>query len=298
VQDTVIWRFSDGKAGHDRQSQGLVHALRRRTPVAEYVFTVDPGRRVLGWWLRGCYPPAEHLPRPDLLIGAGHATHLHLLAARRCCGGRAVVLMKPSLPCRWFDLCLVPEHDQARPAANVLLTQGVLNTIQPGGEHRSDSGLIVVGGLSQHYRWDNAAVLEQIRTLLARRPLAHWRLATSRRTPTALLESAQRLEGVECFGVDPERPDRLPAQLAQAGEVWVTEDSVSMIFEALSSGARVGLLAVPRARANRVTAGVDRLISRCQVGAPGQWQALAGQTLLNEAARCADWIQERWLNVH
>ena len=38
------------------------------------------------------------LPTPDIVLGAGHRTHLSLLAARRVHRGKAVVLMRPSLP--------------------------------------------------------------------------------------------------------------------------------------------------------------------------------------------------------
>jgi len=296
VQETVIWRFSDGRAGHDRQSLGLLNALREQRPVAEYVVAVAAGYQPFRWWLQRVYPPGDVLPSPALLVGAGHASHAHLLAARRARGGRSVVLMKPSLPRQLFDLCLVPEHDGVCESANTLVTQGVLNTVRNAGEHRIDTGLIVVGGPSRHYHWNDAELLAQLRQLLLEHPLADWRLTTSPRTPAALLGALADLPGVDCRFYDDSKPDWLPEQLALAGEVWVTEDSVSMLYEALSSGARVGVLPVPRQRPNRITAGVDRLISRCQVGVPGAWQAVAGSKL-NEAARCAHWIDEQWLSA-
>jgi len=48
--------------------------------------------------------------------------------------------------------------------------------------------------------------------------------------------------------------------LAGSAYVWVTEDSVSMVYEALSSGAKVGLLPVPRkTKTSRVIRGLDSL---------------------------------------
>ena len=35
-QAQVVWRFSDGKPGHDNQSLGLVDALQRRIPIDIY----------------------------------------------------------------------------------------------------------------------------------------------------------------------------------------------------------------------------------------------------------------------
>ena len=47
--------------------------------------------------------------------------------------------------------------------------------------------------------------------------------------------------------------DWLPARLSEAGEVWVSEDSVSMIYEVLTAGAQLGLLKVQRGKENRIT---------------------------------------------
>jgi hypothetical protein len=158
--------------------------------------------------------------------------------------------------------------------------------------------LIVVGGPSRHFRWDDASVIEQIEQLQLQRPKARWWLTTSRRTPRELTERLRRLRGPVFTGCADTSPDWLPARLADAGEVWVTRDSVSMIYEALSSGARVGLLDVADAGHSRVAAAIDKLVDAGWVAAPGQWRLAAGpEQPLDEAARCADWMVRRWLNA-
>jgi mitochondrial fission protein ELM1 len=297
---TVIWRFSDGKAGHDRQSIGLVNALADRVAVASYEIPVASGYSAFRCWLTGRYRPGDGLPSPHLLIGAGHATHLHLLAARRSHGGRSVVLMTPTLPCAWFDLCMVPQHDGVAPAPNVVTTRGVLTDVRWSNAHDSDIGLIVIGGPSRHFRWDNARIIEQVEHLRRQRPKARWWLTTSRRTPAELVDRLCQQTGLVCLPASETSSDWLPARLAEAGEAWVTRDSVSMIYEALSSGARVGLLDVVARGRNRVSAAIDRLVDDGWVTAPGQWEVMApGPELpLSEAARCADWIVQQWLNVN
>ncbi len=83
----------------------------------------------------------------------------------------------------------------------------------------------------------------QIGALLARKPDVHWTLTTSRRTPVDFLAQLDvdrpQLTVVPCAQTG---PDWLPEQLARAAQVWVTQDSVSMIYEALTAGAAVGLL--------------------------------------------------------
>jgi mitochondrial fission protein ELM1 len=290
----VLWRFSDGKPGHDAQSLGLVQALQARCEIEVHELPVAKRFTALGAWLTGRYPAGRTLPRPDLLLGAGHATHGQLLAARRACGGRAVVLMQPSLPNALFDLCLIPEHDHPRSAANVLVTTGVLNTQQASRNPSGDYGLILLGGPSPHYRWKDHKLLAQIDALLAARPQLDWRVLGSRRTPQSFMTLLAERKGVMLL--PPDSP--VSGTLAAAAEVRVSEDSVSMVYESLTRGTPTGLLAVTRRAASRVTAGVDALVARGWVAAPGDWQTPPVPPPLDEAGRCADWIVEQWLNVN
>ncbi|MFN3595388.1 MAG: ELM1/GtrOC1 family putative glycosyltransferase, partial [Thiobacillaceae bacterium] len=112
----TLWRLIDGKPGHEKQSLGLAQALQRLAAARWYDVRVHGTafasvRAALQWALRR-FPAGHGLPAPDLILAAGHATHLPALAARRAYGGRIVVLMRPSLPLALFDLCLIPAHDQ------------------------------------------------------------------------------------------------------------------------------------------------------------------------------------------
>lgn len=233
------------------------------------------------------------------MLGAGHATHLHLLAARRRFGGQCVVLMKPSLPRGCFDLCIVPEHDGAWTRANQLITRGVLNTVRWSDGHDDDVGLVVIGGPSRHYHWDDDMLLQQLRQLVGTRPKRRWWISSSPRTPAALSQRlAAALPGAEFVPFGQAPAEWLEQHMAEAGEVWVSEDSVSMVYEALGSGARVGLLKVRRRGSSRVTHAVDQLVKNNWVGAPGKMQLANGPGReLNEADRCAQWIDEQWLNA-
>ena len=301
----VVWRLSDGKPGHDNQSRGLIRALGRLTALECHELNGrDAGRRHLWPTIAAWFRPRQDLPDPALLIGAGHATHLPMLAARMARGGRAVVLMKPSLPLCWFDLCLIPEHDRPPLRDNVLLTQGVLNTVRASDCAKPGIGLILVGGPSSHHRWDGPALVRMVRAILDADPMVAWRIADSRRTPACtrdLLRAISLSTGASlsigavpnCDWVPHEEtgPEWLSTALAEAGTVWVTEDSVSMLYEALSAGAATGLLPVPRCRSSRPSRGVDALLASGQVTAFERWAegaALPRSAVpLNEAERCA-----------
>jgi len=278
VESGVVWRFSDAKAGHDSQSLGLLDALKRRLALVSYDIPVAPGAAMD--WIRGRFPDASLLPDPWLLIGAGHSTHLPLLAARRARGGQAVVLMTPDLPKRWFDLCVIPEHDCPRPAPNVLTTRGSLNRMQAvandAGSRTDRRGLLMIGGPSRHYHWDHQQVVEQLAGVIRYSPVHHWVLSTSRRTPPGFAERVRdRLFNRNLkltIHSWRDTPDPwLAVQLQRACCTWVTEDSVSMIYEALTAAIPVGLLSVPPRRQDRIVRGVQALVASGNVIRFDRW---------------------------
>ena len=302
ARTVVVWVFRDGKAGHDNQARGLIEALQRLTPLDVHDVPQPSLGRLLGDALTGRFCAGQALPDPDLLIGAGHATHLPLLCARLARGGYSIILMKPSLPRAWFDLCVIPRHDGVEPAPNVLITDGVLNAMQAAAGKDPRQGLILIGGPSAHHAWSEPELIAQLRVILARDNGMQWRIAGSRRTPAPTLPLLRALEGPQVKFVPHEDTDAtwLPAQLARAATVWVTEDSVSMIYEALTAGAATGLLAVPRRRADRVTRAIDALIKTERVTPFAAWQethALRVPETFNEAARVAAWVERTWLRA-
>ena len=128
--------------------------------------------------------------------------------------------------------------------------------------------------------------------------VAEWTLTTSRRTPPSFLEKLKTasLPG-QMIPVEQTDSDWLPMQLQTAGTVWVTNESVSMICEALTSGAAVGILRLDKHRDSRVTRGIESMIGRGLVTPFEKW--LSSGTLsrpsktLDEASRCADLIIAR-----
>ena len=289
----IIWIVSDGKPGHVNQSLGLAEALARATPTAIHRLPAMPAWRAwLGWLLKRV--PGGTFPKPDLIIGAGHATHLTLLALQRAHGGRSVVLMKPSLPRRCFDLCILPRHDGVAEDAHTLATAGALNRIQPAAARDAGHGLILLGGTSPHFEWDSDAIQVQIKGILARTPDIQWTLTTSRRTPADFLDALQASPNLTVISHTATPPDWLPAQLARSGTVWVTPDSVSMVFEALTAGADVGVFDLPVNPKSRVGRAIAQLADAQRITRFTHWCA-HGELHPNlhplaEADRCAVWI--------
>ena len=292
----TLWILGDGKPGHENQSLGLAEAIGRRTSVEIHRISLAGNRGILGR-VRAALAASAGFPKPDLILAAGHATHGALWWLSRKHSARSVVLMKPSIPIGWFTWCVAPDHDfpegSSRP--NLILTRGALNRVNPCEGERSGK-LILIGGPSKIHGWDGGAILEMLSQATDR---GGWELSDSRRTPEGFLDEARaKLPGVNVISHRDTPPDWVPGKLARAKEVWVTEDSVSMIYEALSGGAKVGLLPVPRLVGDsRVLRGLDRLVADGFVTPFERWRETeriaAPLELLREADRCAGILLER-----
>lgn len=294
----AIWCFTDGKTGHKNQIQGLINALVRRTSLTSHTIEIPISTFHFLYFLFSgkLYRQLSSLPAPNYLLAAGRTTQLPMLLARRWFGGKCILLMRPYWPTKWFDMLIIPRHDNPQTEVNIFVTDGAINMVTPSVNHNQEQGIILVGGPSKHYLWDSATIIQQIATLVNDTPKICWTVVNSRRTPEDF--SAQ----LEVFLVQLEFVDYrqtnqswLPQQLASAGQIWVSPDSVSMLYEALSSGANVACLELKEKDANnRVVKGINDMIDRRIITSFSQWQKTRCLTLishpLNEAQRAADWI--------
>lgn len=295
----VVRIINDGKPGHVNQSMGLVKAMQRLRPDLQYeVISPLSFRESLQAGVFKSYRHADiHQERPCLLIGAGHKTHLTLLALKAYFNVPALVLMTPSLPLSWFDLCLIPEHDSPPNKPNILVTQGALNLMQPNTKSAA-TGMLLIGGPSKHHAWDERQVLTQIQTI-ASNARVEWSLTSSRRTPPSTELALKALFGDRFKSCHEVATDWLPSLLSTTERCWVTEDSVSMVYEALTAGCAVGTLSVPKKRENRLTLGLQKLEEKGIITSFEQWSGgdlPLPSVQFNEAERCANMILSRgWI---
>ena len=267
----TVWLISDEKKGHENQSLGLVQALGQHasiTPVRLSIKNIPARWHDLIWTSTRLRQALKSYPQPDLIIGAGSRTHVPMLACKRATKAPTIVLMAPAHGfSHYFDRCIVPQHDQRR-GSRIIPTLGALNTVVSAAQRRPDSGLILIGGPSKHHGWDAIALQQQIEHILIADPKTRWMLTNSRRTPEASIQAIEAAFGsqVKIQRVNDCAPGWLAQQLSSVEKCWVTEDSVSMIYEALSGGARVGILPVPRKRSKaRILRGLEALITSQRV---------------------------------
>lgn len=305
----TVWLFKDGKPGHESQIDGLVTALNKVHRLRVHSLRIGDGFCLFLLKLK-CFSsklwPWADQPPPDLLIGAGHKTHLWLLLARVRFGGKSIVLMRPSLPSILFDLLLVPAHDcgglgKLSTRSNVWVTNGVLNKVQYSNDSLLNRGLILVGGPSKHFHWEDASVLKQIIALVEANPEIQWELSSSRRTTPDIEQHLNALSypNFQFTAFADTDPSWVQTRMKIASRIWVTADSVSMLYEALTSGGEVGLIVLKALREkSRICTCVQSLIEGSSVLLDPNLDSkvLQSHQYLNEAERCASEIYQKWFS--
>ena len=298
----VVWLLDDQKPGHRSQLKGLGNRL--RVLCGANLHWLDATTIPVPVWraLFGLAPRLD-LPRPDLIIAAGRRSHRLLLSLRRLRGARTLVLMKPGFPLSWVDGAIIPAHDGVPERDGVLVSEGALNAMTPMARLTDKpEALILLGGPSPHYEWDNDRVLQQVTQLIQNYRDWRWTISGSRRTPPELQAELEALAGPRITVVDHSRThqDWLSHTLAGCRAAWVTPDSVSMVYEVLTAGLPTGLFELPPRQPGRVVSGIEALLERGRVAS---WQDHArimqrrGQEAapLWEADRAARWVIQRFL---
>ena len=296
----VVWLLQDKKPGHISQLKGLGNRL--RVLAGADVREVDATQVTVPLWraLLGI-APAFDAPdnKPDLIIAAGHGTHRLLLSLRRRKKAKTVVLMKPGFPLNWVDAVVAPTHDNlATEDRHILLTEGVINSVTPLAKiTEKPEALVLVGGPSSHFQWDDDVVIGQITELMGRYCDWRWTLSGSRRTPESVLSRLNELASLKVTVVDHTRTHErwLTHQLASSRAAWVTPDSGSMVCEAVTSGVPTGVFELAPIPGSRVANGFNRLLEK---GYVASWSdhatVMAGRMSesrqLWEADRAARWL--------
>jgi len=279
-----IWVLTDGKPGHINQSLGLAEALiRLRSNFTLRQLPVTSGLGLL----------AEDEP-PRLIISAGRRTHLWSWLCKMRYGSKSVVLMRPSLPLCLFDLAFVPEHDVvgSRASTRFFQTRGALNRMRPG-EKVPQSALILVGGPSKHVAWDSISVQDKIQRIFEENNDIQLRIVTSRRTPPDFIKTLKAMSGIELILPEMVDANWLPGALSETQRVWVTNDSVSMVFEALTAGCVVSLIGLESTLNSRTQRGMQMLLESGTVDYSTAFNSALKVSPLAEAERCAQILLDR-----
>lgn len=263
---------SDGKAGHRSQAVGLYKAMQRQSAdevtFEEILIDQLPIFSLFSAIFKKNIAALKQ--QPDYVFGVGSHTQLRvLLLGKVFPQAKTVILMKPNFPVNWFDYAIIPEHDGVDASEHVITTQGALNPIVNEQRHQPNRFLIALGGSSKRHHWNEEKVLNAIQQIVNLHPQAEIILTTSRRTPEeflAHLNEKSFKSQLKIFPVEKTPQGWIFEEMQKAEAVWVTEDSVSMIFEALTAGCQVGIIEIDRLKSDRITQLLDQLLTQALLG--------------------------------
>lgn len=289
---------SDGKAGHRSQAAGLYKAMQRQSAEVVTFQEISIEDLPLFSLIKAIFQHSSPVftQTPDYIIGVGsHTQSRVLLLGKVYPAAKTVILMKPNFPFGWFNHVIIPEHDGVPAQGNVLLSKGALNPIVNEQRHIQNRILIALGGSSKRHQWNDEKVLSAIENIVTLNPQAEIILTTSRRTPadflTQLRQQAYAAQ-LQIYPVEQTPQGWIFEEMQKAEAVWVTEDSVSMIYEALTAGCRVGVIPMDRLKADRIVKSVDTLLDQRIISAQFNLNELTEAVAFEEASSVAQKLLE------
>lgn len=287
---------SDGKAGHRSQAVGLYKAMQRLSKQDVTFQEVSIEQLPLFSLFKAILTHQLDIFEsvPDYVFGVGSHTQLRvLLLGKVYPEAKTIILMKPNFPFGWFNHVIIPAHDAVPEQGNVILSQGALNPIVNENRHQKNRILIALGGSSKRHQWNDQKVLQAIQQIIEHNEHAEIVLTTSRRTPKEFfqhLQSQPYLQQIQVFPVEKTPQGWIFEEMQKAEAVWVTEDSVSMIYEALTAGCKVGVIKIDRLKEDRITLSVDQIIQANLVSEYVSVEMLVEPHAFKEAERVASII--------
>ncbi|MES2477107.1 MAG: ELM1/GtrOC1 family putative glycosyltransferase [Verrucomicrobiota bacterium] len=264
----VVWIISEGSPGHVSQSEGLVAALAQMTSLELHVVQTRPKfggfmrKGVMLWmgrcgrplpsgflkrWL-GCEVPSS---TPNLIVTSGGKA---VFAARSLAvkfGAPLVFLGERNpYPSRWFHTVFTPSpfeadvYDVPVEMVPTGITPAKVEAAANAWKERPQGRLwtMLIGGASASHDYSNEdwRLLGGKMNELAEKHGIRWLVSTSRRTGAgieAVLRRSIAPQHIARAVWWAENPEKLMAPfLGSATWTFVTQDSVTMVTEAIASG--------------------------------------------------------------
>ncbi len=288
--------LSDGRAGHDAQTlgiaeaMGLVPEIRRINPRKLFALLAPFGPLDPRESERAPLSPIAP-PWPDIALAAGRRTLPYLRRLKRVSLRRVftVYVNAPATGSRAADLIVAPLHDGMF-ARNVVTPVTPANRVSPELLARlrlhPDSRVealpppraaVLIGGDSRHFKFAPTVVTALQEAVQSLSAAGYSVMATaSQRTSPVIVEALAPLlaeKGGWLWDGAGENP--YFSMLAKADLVLATADSVSMVGEAVATGAPVHIFA-PRGQSRKIADYLERLgrlgAVRPWSGAPEHWR--------------------------
>lgn len=268
----TVWVVSEESPGHVSQSTGLAEAL---SQIEQLNIVVVKGRATIRGWMRpfvrgimGTHGrPLPHFilkrisnytlppdtPSPDVIISSGGKS---VFVAKSLAEHHKVPYIfigeRKPFPAEWFHTVISPVPRESSPNSidiELIPTPVTPQLIEGKGTAEAGTWCMILGGASRSHRFQEHDWIELAEGMnaLARRENIRWLLTTSRRTGIEVEAVLQKhldqdiLADAIWWATAPRK--ELYAFMARAELLFVTQDSVTMVSEAVSSGKPVVVVA-------------------------------------------------------
>lgn len=300
-----VWIFHDARPGHLSQLEGLAKRLMVHTLCD--IHWIDVNHFKLGLQHIFFLPNfVRKYPKPELIIGAGHSTHTSVLIAGFKFSAFTSVIMKPSLPVWLFDAVICPKHDGLKDSPQIFTTFGPINKVDQSNLINSTEkslNLILLGGVSKHFHFDEHLILQQIKNTCLRDPNIQWIASNSPRTPQSTNEALAKLSypNLTFYHYQSNKIAPLQEILLHTKFTLMSPDSMSMIFEALSADSKVELIPCKPKNNKRIVQQITQLTEEGFVLSGKSNETNSKPEKKNmpwEADRAAVWLLQSIKKVH
>ena len=237
----------------------------------------------------------------DIIIGAGHGTYARILQLKEALSLKliptskiatkdfmsshyekdknsnikAIAVLTPSFRLKEFDLICAPNHDSHRLKAidnnKKIFYEGSLAKVYDQLPNE-DIGFIGLGGKNKHFKFDVNNIFKQIQYITSLYPSKNWYIFNSRRTPKKLNKlitdyiEINKMTNVSFENFNDINVYSYDEIISQSSIKVVTQDSVNMVYESLSSKGETILFNMDYMKMNKIVKLVHNLLKNKKVG--------------------------------
>jgi uncharacterized protein len=292
MQKLIIWSITDGNAGMVSQADGLATALDKN--FVKKTCKIIPWLRFFPVWIKSrmlktfmVNKENFHRPWPDVVIGTGSSSIPALRWLKRKSPRTFIIFIQNPgiLQARFFDLVIATKYKPSR-TKNSLNTEFALHKLSATilKLHKEKFAhifknkpkpwrSIVIGGKAPTYNFGTSEMLKLIEQI---KKIVHLDgsvfITTSRRTGNSNIKLMERCfqsfgNKVYIYKYNDSTPQKNPyiGMLANSDELYITEDSVSMISEACYTGKPVFLLNLHNFNRSSIKKFTDHLLQKNRI---------------------------------
>ena len=254
------------------------------------------------WYIRNKYKSSNI----DIIIGAGHNTYPYILSYKNALtlkrksltssssksfmeilglnsyyerdkdsNLKAIAVLVPSFNQKDFDLICAPNHDAYRlkyvDDAKKIFYEGSLSKVYDN-QPDDNIGFIGLGGKNKHFNFDVDNILKQIQYVTSIYPSKDWYIFNSRRTPKILNKLIEtyvienKIQNIYFQDSNKKEIKSYDEIISVSSIKIITQDSVNMIYESLSSRGETILFNMDYFKNNKIVKQIHKLLRNKQVG--------------------------------